>query len=275
MTSAPDDIDLLAPLATRALAGDRAALDGLCRALQGPIFRLAVRVLGDPADASDATQEILLQVVTHLSQFRGEGRLLGWAYAVATRHLLRARARRERGRSVEELTGTIEAGLALAGPSAEPEGDAKVLAAQTRLSCTQAMLDCLSREERVAVVLVELLGADDELGARLCEVTPEAFRKRLSRGRARLRPVLEGLCGLSEVPGPCTCRRQARAKQRSGRPPSPLAALPVLADEELATAAEGLGQLRRLGAVFALHPPVGPPHDLWEELRRRVPSVLG
>jgi len=235
-----DPDDPLAPLAARALGGDRPALEQLCRALQGPLFRLALRTLGNPSDASDATQEVLLQVVTHLSQFRGESRLLTWAYTIGTRHLLRSRARLHKERELAPLEGSIKAGLALTetAPAAGPDGteaEARVLAAETRLGCTQAMLACLSLEERMAVVLTELLGADDELGARLCEVSPQTFRKRLSRGRARLRPVLEELCGLGRSEAPCSCPRMARAKQLSGRPPSALGRLPMAAlpDAEL------------------------------------------
>jgi RNA polymerase sigma factor (sigma-70 family) len=273
-----DPDDPLAPLAARALGGDRAALEALCRSLQGPLFRLALRTLGSPADASDATQEVLLLVVTHLSQFRGESRLLTWAYAVATRHLLRSRARLQKERDVVQLEGSIKSGLAVTGPSSSPQGseaEARLLTGETRLGCTQAMLACLSMEERMAVVLTELLGADDDLGARLCEVSPQTFRKRLSRGRARLRPVLEELCGLERSGAPCSCPRMARAKQVSGRRPSGLASLPQVEDAALQRAQEGFAQLRKLGPVFALEPLVGPPEDLWAELRRRLPAVLG
>lgn len=48
----------LEQLAERAVAGDRGALEALCRALQGPIYRLAQRMLGHPDDAEDCAQEI-------------------------------------------------------------------------------------------------------------------------------------------------------------------------------------------------------------------------
>jgi hypothetical protein len=57
-------MDPLAELATQAPAGDRAAAEKLCRALEGPIYRLSLRVLGHPEDARDASQEIRLQVLT-------------------------------------------------------------------------------------------------------------------------------------------------------------------------------------------------------------------
>ena len=267
--------DPLTSLAKRALRGDQPALERLCKELQGPLFRLALRVLGQPADASDSTQEILVQIVTHLSQYRGESRVLTWAYAVATRHLLRAKKKLSREQSVEALEGYIREGLAITEPASAPEGDAQVLERETRFGCTTAMLQVLSVEERVAVVLAEMLGASDELGAQLCAVAPAVYRKRLSRARGKLRPILEELCGLVRADAPCSCTRQARAKQLAGRSASATPTLPLVAEGEVQRAREAFGALRRLGPVFALKPLVAPPADLWQELRRKLPSVLG
>jgi hypothetical protein len=200
---------------------------------------------------------------------------LTWAYAVATRHLLRSRKRLARERSVEVLEGRIRQGLAITEPASAPEGDARLLEREMRLGCTTAMLACLSLEERLAIVLAEVLGADDELGARLCDVSPATYRKRLSRARQRMRPILEELCSLARVDAPCTCTRQARAKELAGIATSTYTRLPIVDEQSVLHAMDGLGALRKLGAVFAVVPLVDPPEDLWEELRRRLPTVLG
>jgi hypothetical protein len=67
----------------RAAAGNSDALYALLRALQEPIFGLAVRMLRHRADAEDATQEALLRIVTHLGQFRSESRFSTWAWRIA------------------------------------------------------------------------------------------------------------------------------------------------------------------------------------------------
>ena len=59
----------LEELARRALAGERDAVTGLVRALQGDIYGLALRILWRREDAEDATQEILVRAITRLSQF--------------------------------------------------------------------------------------------------------------------------------------------------------------------------------------------------------------
>jgi DNA-directed RNA polymerase specialized sigma24 family protein len=45
-------------------------------------------MLWHPEDAQDATQEILLRVVTHLSSFRGDSSFMTWVYQIAANHLL-------------------------------------------------------------------------------------------------------------------------------------------------------------------------------------------
>src|SRR5262245_1976161 len=71
--------------------GDRQALERVVRAIQDDVFHLAVRVLGDPEEARDASQEVLVRVVTRLGSFRGESRFRTWVYRVATNALLDVR----------------------------------------------------------------------------------------------------------------------------------------------------------------------------------------
>jgi RNA polymerase sigma factor (sigma-70 family) len=265
--SAPDP---LAALARSAVAGDRRALDTLCRELEGPIYRLALRMLGHPEDARDAAQEILLQIVTHLAQFRGESRLLTWAYQIATRRLLRTRARIGRGHEIDALAARIDAGLAATEPGSTPTVEQRVAAREVQLACTQAMLLALSAEERMAIVLAELLGADDATGAALCEISIEAYRKRLSRARAALRPILAERCGLADPALACRCERQARAKELAGIATRRWTHLPVIEE-----AHAQIGAIRRLPAVFAFDPPIAPPAELWAAIRASLPGVLG
>ncbi|MBO0878169.1 MAG: RNA polymerase sigma factor, partial [Pseudonocardia sp.] len=61
-----------ADLVRAALAGEADALERVVRTVQDAVYRLALRMTGLPADAEDATQEILIKVVTRLSSWRGE-----------------------------------------------------------------------------------------------------------------------------------------------------------------------------------------------------------
>jgi RNA polymerase sigma factor (sigma-70 family) len=71
--------------------GDRGALEDVVRAAQDDVFHLALRMLGDPEDARDACQEVLVRIVTKLGSFRGESQFRTWVYSVATHALLNFR----------------------------------------------------------------------------------------------------------------------------------------------------------------------------------------
>ncbi len=76
---ATDNTTDMASLVARSREGDRAALDALIHAIQPTIYKLAQRFLMIPADAEDASQEILLKIITRLSQFDGKSQFKTWA----------------------------------------------------------------------------------------------------------------------------------------------------------------------------------------------------
>jgi DNA-directed RNA polymerase specialized sigma24 family protein len=82
-------------LLVRARAGDREALEELLEGHQAWIYNIALRMLFHPQDAEDATQEILVKVLTRLSSFEGRSSFRTWLYRVAFDHLLNVKRGRE------------------------------------------------------------------------------------------------------------------------------------------------------------------------------------
>lgn len=201
--------DGLEQTAARAVGGDRAALDRLVRALQGGVYNLALRMLGHPQDAEDATQEILLKVIRGLAGFQGDSSIRTWVWRVATNHLLTARRGRREvpGLTFEAFEQMLAAGLAANIP-APTHPEAALLEEEVKLGCTQTMLTCLDREHRLAFILADVLELTGEEGAAALEIAPAAFRKRLSRARDRLRRFMESNCGLVAEEAPCRCSKQ-------------------------------------------------------------------
>ena len=105
----------LESLVELAKEGKKNALEELVRGIQDGIYRLALRALFLPADAEDATQEILIKIITHLADFKGESRFTTWVFRIATNHLLTTHKRRaeKRGFSFERAEEGIEAALSL------------------------------------------------------------------------------------------------------------------------------------------------------------------
>jgi RNA polymerase sigma factor (sigma-70 family) len=204
-------------LVKRAADGDREALEAVLRGLQDDVYRLAHRMLWHPADAEDATQEILVKVLTRLGGFRGEARFTTWAYRVAINHLLTTRKRRAERTALtfaqfgEDLAGGLDEPL-------DPRAvDEDLLAEEVKVGCSQAMLLCLDRDHRAAYVLGDVFELPGETAAEILDISPAAYRKRLSRARARIQAFMEDHCGLVDPGNACRCRRRIGTAVRQGR----------------------------------------------------------
>jgi RNA polymerase sigma factor (sigma-70 family) len=206
-------------LVALALKGDGDALNELCRRHQGFIYGIAVRMVWDPRDAEDATQEILIKIVTGLSSFRGDSAFRTWAYRIAINHVLNWR----RGRVEKVVTGfdffskKIDAlpDLELSSEFGD-EAERRILTAETRGACLMGMLLCLDREQRLTFVLGEIFGISDGLGSEILGITRQNYRQRLGRSRQQLYAFMRGKCGLASPANPCRCARKTRGAIRAG-----------------------------------------------------------
>ncbi|HXF72221.1 MAG TPA: RNA polymerase sigma factor [Actinomycetota bacterium] len=261
----------LEELAEGAARGDRAALDALVRRIQDDVYRLALRMLGHPADAEDAAQEILVKVVTHLGSFRGESSFRTWVWRIAANHVASVRRSRREvpGLSFEALEDMLRRGLAAAG---EPDAVDPVLEEEVKLGCTGTMLLCLDRDHRLAFVLSEIFDLTSREGAEVLGISPAAFRKRLERARERLRTFMSANCGLVSEEASCRCRRQVGPSVAAGLidPEHLLFALHptrARADPAARRALDAIEGARRYAAVLRGHPAYAAPPSVLEGFR--------
>ena len=265
-------------LARRAAEGDREALSALLGDLQHPMYRLALRFLGHPDDAQDACQEILVRIMTRLGSFEGRSKFTTWAYTVAVRSLLRTRRRLVESsvQGAEQFAAFLDAGMGEVDPTLE-EVEYRLLCEEVRISCTYGMLLCLSRPQRAAYLLADVLGLPDREGAEILGCTREAFRQRVSRARRTLRRVIDNRCGLVDPANPCRCGRQIASSEAAGilrRDHLPLAGHPR---EELRVWVEPVA--KQLDAVVAIgdlyrFDRFAAPAQLWDDLQARFPDLL-
>ncbi len=258
-------------LIAHATAGDREAMGELVRGLEDRIYRLALRMLGNPADAADASQEILLRIITRLESFRGEAAFPTWAHRVAANHLItmRRRAAASSELSFDTLAQLIDGGLA--SPEADAP-DSALAAAEVRLTCTQAMLLCLDAGHRLAFVLGEILELSGDEAAWVLDVSPDAYRQRLARARAAITDFMRKRCGLFAAANPCRCSRQVPQAIRVGMLDPErltLARHPVAADSPERGLDEVLDVLDA-ATIYRMQPRPAAPDDL----AARIRSVL-
>jgi RNA polymerase sigma factor (sigma-70 family) len=203
-------------LARRAIAGDRVALEKLVGDLQGDIYGLALRMLWNREDAEDATQEILIRIVTRLGSFDFLSRLTTWAYRVAVNYLLDVKksAVERMNLSFVRLSEDLQDGLASDGPA---ENEHAVLVEEVKIGCTFAMLQCLDRPHRLAYILGEILDLPGPEAAEALGIDPAVLRKRLERARASILTFTRAYCGLVSDAAACRCPRRVPAAVRLGR----------------------------------------------------------
>lgn len=258
-----------------ATQGDLAAIDRLLMAIQPGVYNLAVRVLGHRDDAADATQEVLLKVVTHLGSFRGEAAFTSWVWRIAHNHLLTARTRSAESPevSLEAMAERLDAGLDLAAHLARAQGDPgpltpqdKLEARQVALACTQNMLLALDREQRLVYLLDTVFGLPSKEAADVVGITPEAYRQRLSRTRTRMQAFMGRTCGLVSEAAACRCERQLPAV-RHRRGAGTVVPIRAAAQEEATQAFDAFTRVSDAASVFRSHPEVQTPGALRAAIR--------
>jgi RNA polymerase sigma factor (sigma-70 family) len=211
-----DPAPTLEDLARRSIDGDRNAVAEMVRALEGDVFGLALRMLWNREDAEDATQEILVRVVTRLAQFDFRSRLKTWVYRVATNYLLDVKKScvERQQLTFSQFADDLAEGLSSDGPT---DGERSVLTEEVKIGCTLAMLQCLDRSHRLAYILGEIFELSAVEAATALGVEPAAFRKRLERSREAIEAFTRAHCGLVSDTAACRCSRRAATAVRLGR----------------------------------------------------------
>lgn len=270
----------LEELATRAAAGDSKALSRLVEEVQHPMYKLALRFLGHPEDAKDASQEILVRLVTNLGSFEGRSQFMTWAYTVAVRQLMRTRKRQVESsvKDAETFAAFLDRGMSDRDYTAE-EAEYRLLCAEVRLSCTYGMLLCLSRPLRASYILGDAMGMPDTIAAEVCGISRAAHRQRVARARQTMRHIIADRCGLIDASNPCRCGRQIEASMAFGILDKDdlgfveHATGPIQIDT-IERAANQLDTALAMSEVYRSDPVFLAPQEVWERLRAACPDLL-
>jgi len=206
-------------LVRRAQAGNREALEELVTRHQAWIYNIVLRMVYLPQDAEDATQEILVKLITKLSTFAEKSSFRTWLYRMVVNHVLNMKRGRADAagwtfaRYAESLDATPD--MDLPDPSSVP-ADVKLLVDEARIGCTSGMLLCLDRQQRLIYILGEIFGVTDVVGAEIVEISRENFRQKLARARRDLHNFMQDKCGLVNEANPCRCAKKTQGFMKAG-----------------------------------------------------------
>lgn len=191
-----------------ACKGDPKALEELIKSIQDMIFNLSLRMLGSPQDAEDASQDIILKIIIGLNGFRKESSFSTWVYRIAVNSLINYKKSMfsQHPLSFEFYGEDIRKGYLDIQPELLHNVDEHLLAEELKASCTNVMLQCLDAESRCIFVLGTMFRLDSKVAGEILNISPEVYRKRLSRIRKKVADFIKEYCGLGN--GYCNCYKR-------------------------------------------------------------------
>lgn len=266
-------------LIEQAKAGSREALEELVRSVQDRIYGLALRMLHSTSKAEDATQEILIKVITSLDSFRGDGKFLNWVLRIASNHIISyKRSKAERNEfSLADAQEHMDRNYATAWREGDGAGYQSLVVEEARISCLHALLLTLNREQRLAFILAVVFGVSSGEGAYILDTTPENFRKRLSRARQRIKDFMSANCALINSANRCHCARSIAWRREAGfmyKKGLVFTNHPNhgLEGPDLVGYFEELDEMRRVSALFKATPRYAAPFDFKDTIRQMIDS---
>ena len=176
----------------RLQANEDAAYDELVRIYHASIYHVAVRMLDDPGEAADITQDIFVKVFRNIARFKGEAALKTWIYRIAFSEILnRLRWFRRRYRhSTVSLDDTDSNGNgAIQVKDEHPTPDA-ILESRERENAIQEAIWKLSSPHRSIIVLRDIEGFSYGEIAEVLGISIGTVKSRLARARADLKKCL-------------------------------------------------------------------------------------
>lgn len=173
-----------------AQAGNLSAFNELVTRHERAVFNICYRLLSDASLAEDAAQDTFIRAWGAIDTFRG-GVVRPWLLRIATNRaydLLRAKSRRPASSLDAELFEVEPHWTSQSVPAEAPETHA----ARVELSIfLERALATLQDDQRLAVILSDVQGYGYDEIAEICGVAVGTVKSRISRGRARLRDLLE------------------------------------------------------------------------------------
>ncbi len=185
----------------QALQGDRAAFGQLVHAYQRPVFNLAYRMLGNPAEAEDAAQEVFLRAYSKLATYQPGRKFVNWLLSIASHYCIDCLRRRSRAPKL-----SLEEPIPPEWLSSDTERPDRVVGEKQERERVRQALDVLPPDYRAAVVLRYWYGLSYREIATAMQTTDTAIKSRLHRARRKMAEWLQsgqttrGSMALNQVP---------------------------------------------------------------------------
>jgi len=188
-----------AVLVERCWQGDSAAMERLILKYQNRIYNVILKICADPDDAAELTQETFVKVIENIDNFQGRSSFYTWAFRIAVNLTLNYCQRNARfgfsSLDAEQVRYNSQPGRVLKEFLSDDSSPDPVAMAENRELCEIAVesLKKLDDAQRAVVVLRDIEGMSYAQIANVLDIELGTVRSRLSRGRKKLRQILEAI----------------------------------------------------------------------------------
>ena len=184
------DIDFTPNFISECIAGDERAIERLIHEYQTGIFRLALSILDDPAEANEATQDAFISILGAMGNYKEKSSFKAWIYTI-TLNLCRSRLRKRK--TVEKLKNTLSTIFRILSQKSPSPEDA-VIQNEKDAALWEA-LNGLGEKHRIPIILRYFHDFSPFEIAEILEINEGTVHSRLHYGRERLRIELEKHAG--------------------------------------------------------------------------------
>ena len=191
MSGDADDRALEARFIAALKARDERAFNALVARFQDRVYNLIRRLLGNPEEARDVTQEVFVSVFEKVDSYRGDASIATWIYRIATNHaknrIKYLSRRKDRQRESLESLAVPPTSSRLSAEVPRPD---QALLRERVSRLVDAALGELDEEQRIVLVLRDVEGQSYEDIAAITGLQLGTVKSRLHRGRQRLKEAL-------------------------------------------------------------------------------------
>jgi RNA polymerase sigma-70 factor, ECF subfamily len=167
-------------LVRRFQAGSADAFEALVARHGSRVFNICLRILGDPDEAADASQDTLVTALRKLHTFRGDAAFTTWLHRVTVNACYDALRRKRRRPMLQVVTDEEDERREPAVPAPDHSDDVALSVDVERA------LQAVPEEFRIALVMADVRDLPYEEIARVLGIAVGTVKSRVFRGRAAL-----------------------------------------------------------------------------------------
>ena len=197
--------------------GDRNALEELLMKHQPYIYNIAWKMVRNPDDAADLTQEAMIKMTVSLSNFKFKSTFRTWAYRIVVNHFLDTEKRKNEVMisSFEDMGAALQNSPDVELSEVERQEHQSYIR-EMNLMCLSGMLLCLNREQRLVYIIGEMFNADHTIGSEILGISKDNFRAKLKKSRRDIHHFMNNQCGLVNKANPCRCHKKVTFALENG-----------------------------------------------------------